>query len=454
MAKLRKTAFLDASTRGALQLQRWTPITGIGRFDAKLDVAGHRLTITVNCFFAWVAPAGQPPWTPSEQTDYKAAAKKILEETWSQCYTLAVDKEGWRDVYAGVDVKVVVVNDVGSSHYTIQVTKVTKGETFRSGIIRSEWKGNFSQWDIYPEDKKSRDQQAASFASKQVESKLETTRSQYIAFDANSSKISSQGGVALTTLATNLRAIFTKELSDSGYRIYCYGKSASTEGALSKLTIGKARAKAVAEFLNQKFNFPVATVVDSFEKESWMKNDLDKILAASNVPAADRQGRHFQGCVLVTKDQGLAGSSSVGMARNYIVIAHEFGHMLGLPDEYFGVNCMELQQQIDLLSTVPQTLQNLTRLKAKPDADYVESAQGFASLLKQGNVPSPIFMQNMGVVTTSLMYAGSQVLPAHYLTFWEAMLTMCYPYIWPGELKIVPNAVGSAKKSNIEFFAP
>jgi outer membrane protein OmpA-like peptidoglycan-associated protein len=453
MAKPRKTAFLDAATRGTLQLQRWTPITGIGRFDARLDVAGHMLTITVRCFFTWVAPVGQPPWTGAEQNDYKAAAKKILEETWSQCYTLAVDKDGWRDVYAGVDVKVEAVNDSGSSHYTIQVTKVTKGETFRSGIIRSEWKGNFSQWDIYPEDKKGRDQQAASFASKQVESKLESTRTQYIAFDANSSKIPQQGAVALNALATNLRTIFTKELSDSGYRIYCYGKTARTETGISNLTTGKNRAKAVAEFLNQKFSYPVATVVDSFEKESWMKADLDKILAAANVPPADRPNRSFQGCVLVTKDQGLAGSASVGIVRNYIVIAHEFGHMLGLPDEYFGVNCMELQQQIDLLSTVPQSLQNLTRLKAKPDADYVESAQGFASLLKQGNVPSPVFMQNVGVVTTSLMYAGSHVLPAHYLTFWEAMLTMCYPYIWPGELKIVPNPAGSAKRSNIEFFA-
>jgi outer membrane protein OmpA-like peptidoglycan-associated protein len=454
MPKPRKSAFLERAQQGALEVQRFTPVTGIGRFDARLDVPGRKLHITLKCFFNFVNNDGHPVWTAQEMMEYKAATKRIVEATWSDCYTLAVDKDDWRDIFATVPVTVVPVGDAGSAHYTVEVKKIHQGETSGSGIDRARWTGMFSNYDIYPEEKASRDQGALAFRAKQIEDKINATRTAFLAFDANSSKLTVTGAAALTSLANNLRTIFTKELSDSGYRIYCYGKTARTETGISNMTTGKSRAKAVADFLNQKSGFPVATVVDSFKKEPWMATDLGRILTAANVPPQDRSTRHFQGCVLLTKDVGpTGGNMPQGIRRNYVVIAHEFGHMFGLPDEYFGVNCMGLQEAIDLRTVVPTAYRNLTRLKVTPRATVVEQAEGFAALLKQGNVPAPIFMDSTNTVTTSIMYAGMDVLPAHYLTFWEAMLTICYPYLWPGELKIVPNPTGSAKRSNVELFA-
>ena len=453
MAKARKTAFLERARAGALELKRWTPITGIGRFDARLDVSAHKLYITLKCFHTFVNAADQPPWTLKEQLEYKRAVKTVIESTWTECYSLAVDKDDWRDVYAGVDVKVMEVPNVGSSHYTIEGNKVQPG-SFQSGISRPNWTGRFTQYDIVPEDRAARDKGALIFKAKQVEDKLTSARAAFIPFDAGSSKLTTQAAVALNTLSTSLRTIFTKELSNSGYRIHCYGKTSRTEARLMNMTTGKNRAKAVADFLNQKLGFPVAAVVDSFDKDPWMRADLDKILSAANVSPAERTARNFQGCVLVTKDV-IAGGAGVptGIARNYTVVAHEAGHMFGLPDEYTGVNCLGLQEQIDLRTIVPQSMQNMTRLRVTPNSDVAPQAEGFAALLKRGNVPSPIFMESKSILPTSIMYAGPEVLPAHYLTFWEAMLTICYPYIWPGELKIVPNAAGSGKKSNIEYFA-
>ncbi|MFN8857859.1 MAG: hypothetical protein ACK50P_19975, partial [Planctomycetaceae bacterium] len=43
-------------------------------------------------------------------------------------------------------------------------------------------------------------------------------------------------------------------------------------------------------------------------------------------------------------------------------------------------------------------------------------------------------------VTESIMYAGSQVLPAHYAPLWEALLNCTWPHMLAGDWKIVPDA--------------
>jgi hypothetical protein len=226
---------------------------------------------------------------------------------------------------------------------------------------------------------------------------------------------------------------------------------------LKNLTTGKNRAKAVASYLGDRLGQPkLVEVVESFERESWMRQDLDRILRAAGVNDRDRQARAFPGVVLLTKDLTLAtfaDSATKGIQRDYVVVAHEFGHMFGLPDEYMGVNCLQLEQEVDLRTVVPAMYQQMAKLRTSPDPNLKEQAEGFAALLRTGNVPSPVFMNSTSIVTTSLMYAGSDVLPAHYLTFLEALLTICYPYFWPGEWKIVPNGADASKKSNLALFA-
>ena len=65
-----------------------------------------------------------------------------------------------------------------------------------------------------------------------------------------------------------------------------------------------------------------------------------------------------------------------------------------------------------------------------------QTANGFAALLDKGNVTSPLFMDTKQYVTSSLMYAGTDLLPAHYLTIWEAMLNCTMPYLQPHEWQI------------------
>jgi hypothetical protein len=454
MPNKRKDAFLTRARSGQLEIKNFTPSTGIGKFDARYDPNAKELHIHLKVQFVWVALTkdGHSPWTAGEQTEYSNALRRIVEDTWSENYTLAADKDDWRDLYARLFVHVEPVTT--GAHYTIEVKKIHPGETSGSGIDRANWKGLFSNFDIFTEEKLSRDQGALVFKSKQIEEKLASSHASYIAFPENSSTIPPAGALALNSFCTAVQGLVSKELAESEFKIYVYGKIGSRENKVRNMATGKNRAKAVADMLRQRLGFKdLVKVVDSFASESWMQADLDKILTANGVSRPDINSRSFQGVVVLVKDIDLTKLPARGINRNYCVVAHECGHMFGLPDEYFGVNCLGLQEQVDLRTVVPTIYANLAKLKTTPLASVVEQAEAFSAMLKLGNVPAPVFMDSKNVVTTSIMYAGSDVLPAHYLTFWEALLTICYPYFWPDEWKIVPNAAGQGKKSNIAWFA-
>jgi hypothetical protein len=445
--------FNEKARRLGLKVTNFTPATGIGKFDAHYDPTANLLTITLKIFYTFINLPGKTAWTGADQVDFKRKYKEVIEGTWSDCYTIASDKAEWRDLYARVAVKVEEVGSRGAAHYMIEASNYDRLDTARSGIKRLEWTGCFSKWDVYAEEKERRDKGALAFKMEQVRDKIAAAGADYIAFPANSSAMSGAQMMPLQSLATSTRSIISKEVAESEFAFWVYGKIGASENAIRNVTTGKNRAKAVAEQLRAKFPGAKVNIVESSTKEPWILPLVNKILQAHKFSQKDIQSRSFPGVIVLVKDPGLGMNLTTGMQRNYIVAVHETGHMFGLPDEYFGVNCMNMEKQIDLLSTVPEALRALTRLRKEGDRYEPGQAEGFAALLKNSNVPSPVFMNSTSPVTTSIMYAGSDVLPAHYLTFWEALLNVCWPHFNPAEWKIVPNKAGEGKHSNVEFFA-
>jgi outer membrane protein OmpA-like peptidoglycan-associated protein len=92
-------------------------------------------------------------------------------------------------------------------------------------------------------------------------------------------------------------------------------------------------------------------------------------------------------------------------ANRYSVGEHEFGHMLGLPDEYRNNVTGTLGAQ--------QTL--------------------YMALVTAAGVPGPAVW---GARTASQMASGVDVLPRHYVTLWEALARMTAPDIAPAEWRI------------------
>lgn len=439
--------------KGGLFVNNFIPSTGIGSFDARYEMESNTLHIYLKVFYLWRNLQG--PWSVGEQVEFKDQLRSVVENTWSECYTIASDKPEMRDIYASVKVHVQDVATEGAAHYKLSIGNFLAGETSGAMIGRPAGEkatGYFGRFDVQPEVKLKRDKGALNFKMQQAADMLTTSGAAYLPFPANSSKIPTDVSLKLHSFASKARRVITKEVAESEFAIYVYGKTGASDTAMNLMT-GKNRANNVAKLLRSHLGFDNAVkVVSSASNENWILDSVGTIMRAQGFSAAEVTSRSFPGVMLLMKDPGQNGALlQTGIPRNYVIVAHEFGHMFGLPDEYFGVNCLGLEQQLDLRTVVPAAVRGLTRNRVDPREPG--QAEGFAALLKESNVPAPVFMNTMSNVTTSIMYAGSDVLPAHYLTFWEALLNCTFPYFLPSEWKIVPNAKGEGKKSNLNFFA-
>jgi hypothetical protein len=122
-------------------------------------------------------------------------------------------------------------------------------------------------------------------------------------------------------------------------------------------------------------------------------------------------------------------------------IAHEYGHMLGLPDEY---RCLA-EKNIDSLHKLgfiektddfetERWLQLQRPSHGRKTDEVLEANQkAFLDLCAKAKVQPPLF----GRSTTSLMSAGADVLPHHALTVWECVSELASEYCKPEDWRIV-----------------
>jgi len=116
--------------------------------------------------------------------------------------------------------------------------------------------------------------------------------------------------------------------------------------------------------------------------------------------------------------------------RNWsrISAAHEFGHMIGLVDEYNPAASTEMVKKMVSDGLLPPNTpgQHLTG-KGTSYGGQAGKQAGFARLLEDTNLTSPNFDPTKGaaeVMSTSLMTSGYEVMAQHYVTFWEALTKM------------------------------
>ena len=120
---------------------------------------------------------------------------------------------------------------------------------------------------------------------------------------------------------------------------------------------------------------------------------------------------------------------------NQYVIAHEFGHMLGLPDEYA---CL-VEESKDLVGSMdficePNKFSSETWYKFQRPASGIflkanatkSNQVKFLELCRRAGVEAPIF----GRKTLSLMSAGTELRQYHALTLWECLCKMTKTTDW------------------------
>jgi outer membrane protein OmpA-like peptidoglycan-associated protein len=141
-------AKLDELMRTTYTREDFHPSTGAGLFDAIYAPGDGLLTITVGISFnfvngnpadpTWVASVGGPAaaagytpdqfnWTPEEQTAWKENALSRVMAVWNRRYTFFTQKDCWKDTLPPVDVEIEIVErpatGAGKAHFVTTVNK-------------------------------------------------------------------------------------------------------------------------------------------------------------------------------------------------------------------------------------------------------------------------------------------------------------------------------------------
>lgn len=116
-------------------------------------------------------------------------------------------------------------------------------------------------------------------------------------------------------------------------------------------------------------------------------------------------------------------------------VVHEYGHMLGLQDEYTCLSSQAAAQMVQLNlidASEQQKFEDFHFSQAAPSAN-VSAGQGeFIKACDRAGVTVP----NFGRQTSSVMAAGSEFLPAHFVWMREALMQLSGQNDWA----IVPHA--------------
>jgi hypothetical protein len=456
-----KGNFKLRADKGWLKVTNFTPASGIGHFDATYDPQASELLITVRMNFtffthkeslmmdhaakikadpSYVTPsledvADGPKWTHEEMAAYKRRFAEIQKRVWSQQYQFNCSKPDWPEYKARVRVAVDTEAPRGNSHYKIRVFKNPPESVGRAMISHApQWDGIFYESDTQVEENTRRDKAHMFYVMNWLDKVIEMTSCDFIEFDKGSEKLTTKAEKSIEMFAQSARRYLNERSEKAGVKIWVYAKSGSGELFVKPTARSAAIAAKLLECVRPHHG--LVEIVPKFSKEDWIKMYVERNLKRrTTLSPADINKRSFQGAMLIVKnyanDTKLAPKIT-GFPRNYIVAAHEFGHVLGNPDEYQGICCEALKTAIERSSPVPPTaVFHHDRL--------TEQHEGISRLIKAADIPAP-FYGTSSWVTESIMYAGSQVLPAHYAPFWEALLNCTWPYMLAGDWKIVPDA--------------
>ena len=438
-----KADLISDSRAGKTAVKNFQPKTGIGRFDATYGATQKKLVVTSKLHFqfltmkeydrdtgvsTWNTRPDGPAWRHEEKQNYRDAFKTIVERSWSGQYKFVCRKPGWSDLEATVELQVIPDIQRGSSHYWIQVAKAPENEGFRAMVAHDpEWNGRFCNKDVEPEQAKRRDDAYGRFAMQWLNKAIIDTGCDFLPFTTGTKTLTPAALKSLGDFAVKASRYLTQDAVDAGLQVWVYAKTASKEG----LVTASGRSKVIADKLKALLS-PYGSAIQTVSKYSaqpWIKKPLDENLnRRTTLTDADKSSRSFAGGMLFVKSF-MDNSGAVqldecpSIPRNYVVVAHEFGHVLGLPDEYFGVQCDRYKRAMAQRSdwTPP------TKLSTGTDRTVAQQ-EGFAKLIERSNLSAPIMM-GTDTVNDSIMYAGNRILPAHYLTFWQALAKCTKPHL-------------------------
>jgi outer membrane protein OmpA-like peptidoglycan-associated protein len=379
------------------------PSAGYGKFDAYYWPRLSLMAAVVKMKFNFVQAEDTPPvptlfsmvlagqdigryfWTEPQKRQYERDYEQTVSRQWSFQHTFRSTKPCW-PFTADPHVTPRVTGNVVNPHFNVTVFKMSSAAGQRTSSFRARnpgtaaWRGTgeLDENDVNEmQNRLSRD--VARSERQRLERAISSAMASPVQFGHNSPAIQPPFDARLRTLAAAMKA---KNPSDPAIPVILRG-FASAEGRRgNNERLSRDRSEAVAGVLRGA-GVPQPLIIDP-RGPVGAPND-----------AANRK-------VEIVPDASFETSYT---GNRFSPAAHEFGHAIGLPDEYRN-----------------NTTGNLGTKQ-----------QAFVTLAQQAGVSPP---DRWGDRTSSVMSTGEDVLPRHYLTVWEALGQMTTPDITRNEWSI------------------
>lgn len=399
-----------------LQLLRHIPSTELGLFDARYNPATGELSIDVKFEIHKFIRGGHiTEWKESDKEKFLKTFQSKINEYWNDRFMIKCLKPGWTDVVA---IPVFSFRKVDSGfHYSIKIagtsgTSNTAVRTYQTDHDRKV-KGDIDYATAVFGAQASDRYANAKSQNKNILDALRLPLNVPVGTHSTGGQFSFPAMSLMQTYAENVNYVF------SGVR----------NKPMIKITGVGSKTKKDAD--------RVASVLKTFRV-------LNPIKTTSGVRRFGRSAPKGERVVTVEWDNLVAFDAAI--PRDYeaiplasqATIAHEYGHMLGLPDEY-NVLCSQSTDFFAENSLIRSKGEGDVHLGNNPannqnaqSETIAKNQKEFVRLCGQAGIVAPPF----GRPNICIMSGGSVFKDYHCITVWEALCKMTASTVRPKDWRI------------------
>jgi len=378
-------------------LKNYEPETTVGRFDAKLE--GNHLDIKIKIFI-------DSALDQEQQALFKLRFEPLVKEHWEGKFGFKCTNPAYPLTYEP-QFRIKYVDAFMDAHYAL-----TLRETISAEVVRRA--------DYY-----------------RVSPDHEGFRPKGAAFGMHSVAPSSAKEMAAlsSTIVASLRNSFPFYADSFGGNLSAHSESelkilvkeikALDPAATLSVTAYGANKSALRSQIIQK--------MQTWGLQNVLKRHSKKLSAGTN----PRTGNANYVKIQIKRGLGVVDAESNGLFYYPAAAVHEFGHMIGLVDEYkcLSKEAADKMAELDFIdATEVASYQGYAAPGSTDAAD--DSKQAQAKLAEYCSVAGCAPAQ-YGTQTISLMASGSKLFPRHFVTLWKVLVEMSAGKAQPGDWSIV-----------------
>lgn len=366
------------------------PKTTVGRFDLFLD--GREVKLLIKIYLA------EGTLDSLERPTFMQGFKNEIRQTWEGKYGFTSGEDNHASIY-NLRIKVKFVDEMGNAHFGVNLIdsdsdSVSRQVFYGARNLAQDFKPasvKLNKRAVYPAS-----DQMKSLLSKNI---IDSTRSAFPFY-------ADLFGGQLSLHTESQLKLLVKQI-----------KAADPATVLAVTVYGNNKKQTRTALVQKMRNWGLpGTVIRNSKK-----------IGSSGNP---RSGRGDYVKITIKRGFGVVDLDSHPMFRYPSTVSHEFGHMIGLVDEYrcLSKSASDKMAELDFIKANEQRFYEGYYAPGSTNAE--QESQASQALLAQWAHDAGTEPAQYGIQSTSLMSSGGKLLARHMLTIRQALIELSGKSDW------------------------